>query len=112
VTADCARLSEYNALIQIHGYCQYVDLGDYAAAAAANFAPICVAKFEALGRAPASCKTNADCPEDTCIGASTSAPGRCAPTCCNDAQCKMTRPNSRCIPVARGTNRYEMRCIE
>jgi hypothetical protein len=24
----------------------------------------------------------------------------------------MTRPDARCVPVARGTRRFEMRCIE
>jgi hypothetical protein len=115
VTTDCAKLSDYMTLAPVHGYCQYVDYGDYGPLAAGNFGPVCLAVFEPLkSPPPATCKTNTDCPEGTCIGASTSParPGQCAPTCCQDAQCKMTRPNSRCVPVARGTRRFEMRCIE
>jgi hypothetical protein len=115
VTSDCVRLGDYSSLIR--PYCQYADLGEYIPSAAGNYAPLCLAMYDLAAsgdppKVPAGCKANADCPEGTCIGASTTTQGKCAPTCCNDSQCRMTRPNARCIPVARGTGRYEMRCIE
>jgi hypothetical protein len=109
-TSECSRLNMYSSLIR--GICQYVDLGEYLSSATANYAPICVAEYDTARPAPATCQNNMDCPERTCIGASTTTRGKCAPTCCNDLQCKTARPNSRCEPVPRGTGRYEMRCIE
>jgi Putative metal-binding motif len=116
ITGDCTKLSEYQTLAPVHAYCQYVDYGEHSPYAMGSYGPICIAvsSFDTPPPTPKDCRTNNDCPEGTCIGASTvpARAGHCATTCCNDAQCKMTRPDARCIPVARGTRRFEMRCIE
>jgi hypothetical protein len=116
VSGDCAKLSEYLTILPVHAYCQYVDYGQYSPIAGVSYGPMCFTTADAQPAGPPlkECRVNTDCPDQTCIGASAipSRPGKCAPTCCSDLQCTTLRPNARCLPLARGTRRYEMRCTE
>jgi hypothetical protein len=109
-TADCGKLKEYNA--SLRGFCQYVELNGYNdMLPGGGYAPICLAKIEDVAPpTPPTCRSNNDCPDGTCLGASSNPlrPGRCAPTCCSNTHCS---GGARCLPVARGTGRFEMRCV-
>lgn len=119
VSGDCGKLAEYMTLAPVHATCQYVDLADYSPYPSASYGTMCVAvsNFDAVPApqtAQRECASNNDCPDGVCYGASTALrrPGRCAPTCCNDAQCTQLRAAAHCIPIARGKDRYEMRCVD
>ncbi len=116
VSSDCAKLAEYQTIAPVHGYCQYVDYGEYSASPGINYGPMCfvTADEKPTGAPMKECRSNAECPDLTCIGFSAlmNKQGKCAPTCCEDAQCKIFRANARCVPVARGARRYEMRCLD
>lgn len=116
VTSDCVKLAEYQTIAEVRGYCQYVDYGEYSATAGVNYGPMCVvtADPQPPGAPMRECRSNNECPDLTCIGFSAlmNRQGRCAPTCCEDAQCRMFRATARCMPVARGARRYEMRCMD
>jgi hypothetical protein len=109
------KLAERNGVAR--GFCQYVELSQYAAPGfAGNYAPICLAHYniEPYPATPPAngCTSPLQCPDATCIGNSTNPPrrGQCATVCCNDMNCTST-PNARCLPLARGTGRFEMRCL-
>jgi hypothetical protein len=109
VNSDCARFREYNPALG--GFCQYVQLSEISSVPAGYFAPVCVARLEAEdSMAPPGCRTSNQCPDGACLGASETRMGRCSPTCCSDVHCTSLGDTSRCVPVARGTGRFEMRC--
>jgi hypothetical protein len=116
VSSDCAKLAEYQTIALVHGYCQYVDYGEYSASTGVNYGPMCFVTADAQPMDPPikDCRSNNDCPDLTCIGFSAlmNRSGKCAPTCCENAQCTTLRANALCLPVARGARRYEMRCME
>ena len=114
---DCKVLADLATIITTPAaYCQYVDLGVYNSDFAGNYLPICLLSLfdgdVGNGVSGAPCRAGRDCADGACIGASSESMGKCAKACCSDAQCKTEQPNARCLPVARGTGRYEMRCIE
>lgn len=115
---DCTALRLAATILSpVQAYCQYVDLGVYKTEFAGNYMPICLlSQFDGdvgAGASGAPCRAGRECADATCIGATSENRGKCAKPCCSDAQCKTKeQPYARCLPVARGLGRYEMRCLE
>jgi Putative metal-binding motif len=111
---DCQQL---DATVRNAGglgaYCRFVDVT--LNNAPPDYAAVCVVRrlgeTTGAGVYGAACSTGRDCAEGGCVEATSTAKGRCTPTCCNDSQCGPREDGKPivCRPFAFG-ERYEMRC--
>ncbi len=93
-------------------YCRYIDvpLGEVADSAAVCVVPR-LSEPVGAGRYGDPCMSPSECLDRGCVGATSTRPGRCTPTCCSDSHCGPREDGQTvtCRPFAFGA-RYEMRC--
>lgn len=100
-----------------HAYCRYIKPGllPDLFLTQKDWITVCAldrGETNPAGRMGSACSSGRDCADGACVGAVGNKQGVCAPTCCSDAQCKsLGDDTARCLPVPRGGDVYEMRCL-